>query len=317
MTKQITKISLATLLTSSSAIAIALPGVNNPGGGTIIQEGKLKMVYKNISMKRDKMFNASSEVANTKKLDANPTMHILALRYGFLKGMDLTLAIPYKDFKATAKLGVNDVVVDNKGLGDIVVMANKSLATIKDNGYSLSAGVGIKLPTGDTNKKFVKAPTATTGEIAPLPSQLGTGEYEYKAMVGYTNFLNDLRFDTNAIYTYRPKAKNDYDFGNELKVDLSLVKPITKTVNLGIEYNYKYNTKTSQGNDTTAAARANLPMKAFSGSAGYVTPQIQFVPFDMPKVHVDLGVSFLTNYNLKEEQPLERKRVVFRIGYLF
>ena len=71
------------------------------------------------------------------------------------------------------------------------------------------------------------------------------------------------------------------------------------------------------GDDTNAVLRSMLPFKAFSGTVGYVTPQIEFLPFSKPKVHFGVGVSFLANYNVDEYQPLEKQRLIFRFGYLF
>jgi hypothetical protein len=69
--------------------------------------------------------------------------------------------------------------------------------------------------------------------------------------------------------------------------------------------------------DANPQLKAMLPMKAFSGESGYITPQIQYVPFGIPKIHLSLGVSYLAHYDVKESQPLEKERVVFRLGYLF
>ncbi|RLA75112.1 MAG: hypothetical protein DRG78_20795, partial [Epsilonproteobacteria bacterium] len=104
---------------------------------------------------------------------------------------------------------------------------------------------------------------------------------------------------------------------DELSYDLSYIYGVTKNINLGIEYNGKYNTTTDMGTDTNPIMRAKLPFKAFSGTAGYITPQIEFLPFDKPKFHVGVAVSFLAHYNVDEYQPLEKQRVAIRIGYLF
>lgn len=119
------------------------------------------------------------------------------------------------------------------------------------------------------------------------------------------------------MYTYRPKATNDYDFGNELSYDLSLTSALTNKINVGLEYNGKYNSHTNMGNDTNPVLRSKLPFKAFSGTVGYITPEVEYVPFGKPKVHLGMGVSFLAHYNLAEYQPLEKTRYTFRLGYLF
>ena len=55
----------------------------------------------------------------------------------------------------------------------------------------------------------------------------------------------------------------------------------------------------------------------FDGSDEVTNPQIEYLPFGKPKIHVGVGVSILAHYNLKEYQPLEKTRVVARVGYLF
>ncbi|MCF6340784.1 MAG: transporter [Sulfurimonas sp.] len=219
--------------------------------------------------------------------------------------------------KATAKLGINDVAIDNSGIGDIILFSRYAVLPMNEYNFQLSIGVGIKLPTGSYNNGFKKAPALATVNT-PMPTQMGTGEAEYKVELGISKLLsNKNRIDFHTMYTYRPKAKNNYDFGNEISYGLSLVSAIANNINLGIEYNGKHNTKTNMGTDTNAQLRSMLPFKAFSGTVGYITPQIEFLPFGKPKIHVGVGISFLVNYNLKESQPLEKQKIVARIGYLF
>ncbi|MFT5661825.1 MAG: hypothetical protein ACI9TV_002472 [Sulfurimonas sp.] len=298
--------------------AQVIPGINSKGGAMTMPEGKLKMQIKNIYIKRNSMYNGTKEVTNAQNLDATANITLLGLAYGVSKDLDIKVIVPYKDIQATAKLGPNDVAIDNSGLGDIVVMARYVVLPMKEYGFQLSIGAGIKFPTGSTDDGFKKAPPFALNVNTPLPTQMGTGGYEYKAELGISKIIDkDMRVDFHTMYTYRPLAQNDYDFGNELSYDLSFTKAITKNVNLGIEYNGKYNTKTDIGNDTNPMLQAVLPFKAFSGTVGYITPEIEFMPFDKPKLHLGLGVSFLAHYNLSQYQPLEKQRIVFRIGYLF
>ena len=45
------------------------------------------------------------------------------------------------------------------------------------------------------------------------------------------------------------------------------------------------------GDDTSPILRSKLPFKALSGTVGYITPEIEFVPFGKPKIHVGVSVS--------------------------
>jgi len=298
--------------------ADVMPAINSKGGGMVLPEGKLKMEIKHINFKRNSMFDGSSEVQNRENLDATANITVVGLHYGLSKSTTVGVIIPYKNIEATATLGTNAVAIDNKGLGDIILGARHVLIPMDENGFQLGIDGGVKLPTGTTNGGFKIAPPIANGAYTPMPTQMGTGEFEYIIGLGVTKMVDEtLEIDAHAMYTYRPKAHNEYDFADEIAVDISGVKSITKQINIGLEYNFKYNTKTDMGDDTNAQLRAMLPFKAFSGSAGYITPQIEFLPFGKPKIHFGFGVSFLAHYDLKEYQPLEKEKFIFRIGYLF
>lgn len=298
--------------------ADVIPAMNSKGGAMVLPEGKVKMTLKHVQFDRENMFDGSSEVQNRESLDATANVTLLKLNYGLSKTTTVGLIVPYKNIEATAKLGTNDVAIDNSGVGDVILVARHVILPMSEYGYQLSIDGGVKLPTGSTDNGFKKAPAFATGIDTPMPTQMGTGEFEYKLGAGITYFVSDSwEVDAHTMYTYRPKAENNYDFGNEISFDLATTKAITNQFNIGIEYNFAYNTSTDMGSDTNAMLRSMLPFKAFSGSTGYVTPQIEFLPFGKPKIHFGFGVSFLANYDLKEYQPLEKKRFVFRVGYLF
>lgn len=298
--------------------AQVIPGINSKGGAMVLTEGKLKVGVKNIYFNRKNMYSATSEVNNKENLDATANITLFGLKYGVTKGMDITMILPYKKIDANAKLGANNIAIDNSGIGDAIIMGRYVAIPMSEYGFQVSVGAGLKLPTGSTDNGFKKAPSFASNINTPMPTQMGTGAFEYKAEMGVSTLIDEtLRVDFHTMFTYRPLAKYDYDFGNELSYDLSITKAVTNQINLGIEYNGKYNTQTDMGDDTNAILRSMLPFKAFSGTVGYITPQIEFLPFSKPKVHVGVGVSFLANYNVKEYQPLEKQRLVLRLGYLF
>jgi len=312
------KLLLPLLIGTALLNAQVIPGINSKAGGMTMPEGKLKMGIKHIYLKRDSMFNGTKEVSNNENLDATANITVVALRYGVSKNFDLLVALPYKQIQATAALGPNDVAIDNKGIGDMIVMAKYVVLPMQEFGFQLALGAGVKLPTGSTDSSFKTAPIFAQNTNTPMPTQMGTGAAEYKAELGISKLINNNnRIDFHTMYTYRPLAEHDYDFGDELSYDLSFTSAITKNINLGIEYNGKYNTSTDMGTDTNPILRAKLPFKAFSGTVGYITPQIEFMPFDKPKLHLGVGVSFLAHYNVDEYMPLEKQRVAIRIGYLF
>lgn len=305
---------LAPMLISADVI----PAINSKGGALVLPEGKLKMGITNVTFNRNSMFDGTSKIQNREKLDATANITTVALSYGLSNKTTVNAIVPYKNIEATAKLGINNVAIDNKGLGDIVLAARHVLVPMNNQNYQLSFDAGIKLPTGATNGSFKTVPAFASGINTPMPTQMGTGEFEYMVGLGLTMMIDESwEVDAHAMYTYRPKAHNNYDFGDETALNLSTTKAITNKLNIGVEYNIKYNTKTDMGEDTNAQLRSMLPFKAFSGTAAYVTPQVEFLPFSKPKVHIGFGVSFLAHYDLKEYQPLEKKKFIARIAYLF
>ena len=308
---------LGILLGNTATYADVIPGINSKGGGMLLPEGKLMLVYKNIHIDRKNMFDGSSEVPNLQQLDATANINLLVLSYGVTNNFNVALAVPYKQIEATAKLGTNNVAIDNSGIGDVIVMGRYKLNDMKEDGYQTALTFGVKLPTGSTDDGFKKAPPFALNVNTPLPTQMGTGKAEYKLGVGVSKLFGSGRVDAMSMFTYRPKAKHNYDFGNELSFDIGYTHAITEKFNIGLEYNGKYNSKTDMGQDTNPILRQMLPFKAFSGSVGYLTPQVQFLPFGKPKIFVDVGMSFLVHQNVKEYQPLEKNRIIIRFGYLF
>ena len=317
MTKKLTALSLGLILASTTLQADTIPTLDSKGGGMLLPEGKLKMIYKHIAFERTDMFDGSSEINNKEQLNAKVNVNVLVLNYGVSDSLNVAIAVPHKQIEATAKLGKHSVAIDNSGLGDILLMGRYKLNDMREDGYQTALIFGVKLPTGSTDDGFKKAPPFAKNINTPLPTQMGTGEAEYKLGLGISKVLGVGRVDANTMLTYRPKAEHDYDFGNELSYDIGYVYPLHEKFNVGVEYNGKYNSKTDMGEDTNPKLRQMLPFKAFSGTVGYITPQVQFLPFGKPKIHVDAGVSILAHQNVKEYQPLEKKRLVVRVGYLF
>jgi len=316
MKKQILGVAL---ISATFLNAQVIPGINSKGGAMVLPKGKIKAVLKHINFKRDTMYTGTDEVKNLQGLEATANITLLGLIYGITDKTTIRAVIPYKDFHAEASLPTTagfPVEIDNKGLGDIVVMLKHQIISMKDNDFALSIGVGVKFPTGSTDETFVKGPPFNPSMNTPLPTQLGTGKAEYKLGLGFSKvFENNMRIDAHTMYTNRPKAKNNYDFGDELSYDFGFVAGLNKNFNLGLEYNGKYNTDTDPGDDPEPVSP--FPFKAFAGSVGYVTPQVQWLPFDKPKLHIDFGISFLAHYNTKEYRSLEKERYTIRIGYLF
>ena len=162
------KIVFTTLAGLTLLNAQVIPGINSKGGAMTMPSGKLKMGIKYIQLKRDSMYNGTKEVTNLQNLDATAKIALLGLVYGVTDKFDVKVMMPYKSIEATAKLGPNAVAIDNSGLGDIVLMGRYVVLPMKDYGFQLSLGAGIKLPTGSTDSGFKTAPPFAINENTPM-----------------------------------------------------------------------------------------------------------------------------------------------------
>ena len=156
---------------------------------------------KYIHFDRNSMFDGSSEVPNKEQLDATANVNILMLKYGITNDFNIALITPYKNLEATAKLGPNNVAIDNSGVGDILLMGIYKLTDMKQDGYQTALKFGIKLPTGSTDDGFKKAPPFARNTNTPLPTQMGTGAAEYKLGIGVSKLFERARVDANAMFT--------------------------------------------------------------------------------------------------------------------
>jgi hypothetical protein len=106
-----TVLSLGVIMGMTQLCANVIPGINSKGGGMLLPEGKLKMVYRYINFNRNSMFDGSSEVPNKEQLDATANVNVLVLNYGITDNFNIAMAVPYKHIEATAKLGPNNVAI--------------------------------------------------------------------------------------------------------------------------------------------------------------------------------------------------------------
>jgi len=135
-------------------------------------------------------------------------------------------------------------VVDLKGLGDVMLLANYKLLDIRPDSSSKSIshevwiGGGIKLPTG----KFTIDPT-NPDVAAVANTQLGSGSTDFLLNLMYNVHINKLGITTTANYKINTANKEEYKFGNKFLASsfFYYALPVSNIVispNLGILYEH-------------------------------------------------------------------------------
>lgn len=93
------------------------------------------------------------------------------------------------------------------GIGDFNLMGIYKLINSKDNRHELNGGVGVKVPLGKFDEKGISGVNPSF--------QLGTGSWDYQAVLNYRFQRNKLAVLLNTDYTIKTENKKHYQFGNQ------------------------------------------------------------------------------------------------------
>jgi len=97
--------------------------------------------------------------------------------------------------------------ININGIGDFNLMGIYKLINSKDNKHELNGGVGMKVPLGNFDEKGISGVNPSF--------QLGTGSWDYQAVLNYRFQRNKLAILLNTDYTIKTENKKHYQFGNQ------------------------------------------------------------------------------------------------------
>ncbi|AYN00462.1 transporter [Chryseobacterium sp. 3008163] len=97
--------------------------------------------------------------------------------------------------------------ININGIGDFNLMGIYQLISSKDNIHQLNGGVGVKVPLGKFDEKGISGVNPSF--------QLGTGSWDYQAVLNYRFQKNKFALLLNTDYTIKTKNKKNYQFGNQ------------------------------------------------------------------------------------------------------
>lgn len=97
--------------------------------------------------------------------------------------------------------------ININGIGDASVMGIYQLMQSKDNTHQLNGGVGVKVPLGKFDEKGISGVNPSF--------QLGTGSWDYQAVLNYRFQKNKLAVLLNTDYTIKTENRKHYQFGNQ------------------------------------------------------------------------------------------------------
>ena len=173
---------------------------------------------------------------------------LLEINYGISNRFSVTALFSYIRQQRTIFNNSSENELTASGLGDIVLMTKYNILPFSIfNNNELSLGLGVKIPTGNSNLRI-------NNILIPADMQPGSGAIDGIFWGTYTKrefFFNNLTFITNV--SYRLNGNNDrfgnsndgYSFGNELIGILGLNYPLSSIFDLLISFKYRNTAKDS------------------------------------------------------------------------
>ncbi len=247
-------------------------GPCNMSGGTIFKPGKMAVAIKYLSFEKDHLYDGGDEISGiyNGKFNKEEDIIITGIRYGINKKYDIRLSIPYyrKTLKRhcyvnTPKQEVSEI--SNNGIGDITMMGRYSFLSQRENDpCSLAIGLGVKMPTGDCDKKN-PLPFSKKFEYLGPGFQLGTGSWDPKVELGFTKRYLRSRFDSHFMYTWGNEGEHGLEKGDILKYSLGYTYAVSKKYDLQLELN---------GIKADKSFNNNEIMESSGGSTIFLTPGV-------------------------------------------
>lgn len=258
-------------------------------GAHVVPQGKWRAEVHWTQMKDDEIRSNGSAVYPN--MDMEMSRVINEIYYGLPKDMHLRLVIPYVDNEMSGTMMSTPMNGDAKGLGDSMVILKKRFYNDMASGWSLAAGLGIKLPTGKNDEKFTDSNMMTLkfydDNRLPITMQPGTGEFDPILTAYLTKSDSRGSWHGHLMYIHTSEAENNVDPGNKLMFHLARNLPITDRFILVGEVNGM-----SQGDDDYPGRTISAGLDRH-GTVINLTPGLQFKPTknSMFEVAVKIPVS--------------------------
>lgn len=277
-----------------------------PGAG--YPKGQYGIIFKYITFEKDDLYDGSSKedfVSKQKPKPYEQTMHkyIATFRVGLFESVDARLIVPFLDKEMKRKSLTQDVTDDNSGIGDIKLIGRyQVLSQKKGNPIFLALGLGVKMPTGDTDEK-------DQGKYLPSFLQTGTGSWDPIFEIAGTKMFGRSRIDGVITYNLTTEGEwgtSDFERGNHFKYDLGYGFAISRHFDLELELNGNYRQKNKVD---------DIKKETSGGHIIYITPGIH-IKF-MKKSHFALGVPIVVYRDLNGPRLSEDYRIVGKLAFVF
>jgi len=195
---------------------------------------KLKIRFNYYYMNKSEFIDGNDSVTNPNRKEVTINKELVRIFYGLTDDLMIIGFLPYFD-KKLEMIDKSGKKIEKKtnGIGDIDIRAKYRFLKQSPGGPWLSMAVasGIKFPTGEDDEK-------QNDVLLPSPVQSGSGSTDYiLGLFASRKFSKNFFLHSNIIYQICTEGANDYEFGDKLFYNLSMVKPLNAKFDLTVELN--------------------------------------------------------------------------------
>lgn len=172
-------------------------------------------------------------------IDMKMSMTMLHLMYAYSDNLTMIFATHYMDFSMQHKTRMGmQFTTNSKGMGDSELVLNYLFKQDSDDENRWIMHTALILPTGSIDEKDM----TPMGHVQlPYAMQLGTGSYQVKLGVDYTQ-IKERYIISSQIFVQSPVNDNDagYQIGEKILANLNYIYSLNDQLSLNFTLGYQW-----------------------------------------------------------------------------
>ena len=289
-------------------------GAVSSSNGNVYEKGKYGVILKYETVKESHLYKGSEKVDFTrpekgakpgKKCSERSTQKVmLTLRAGLFENMDARLVIPYLHKEMQRKSFKKNFVNTNEGLGDLKLIGRYSLLSQrKKDPLNLAVGLGLKIPTGKTDREN------SDGDCLPGYLQPGSGSWDPIFEVGAHKVFGRSMISSHLMYQLSTEGKlgeQKFEKPDVFSYNAAYIYALTKVLDAQIELNGKVKGK---------AKLEGISQDNTGGHMVHLTPGLHIKFYR--GMHFGASISLPVYRNLNGTQLSEEYSVLTKLAITF
>lgn len=288
-------------------------GAVNSSNGGVYKKGQYGIILKYITYDQDELYDGTDSIDYTRPAQGEKPSKTIkeksynqfqaTLRAGIAENIDARVIIPFIDKELERQSYNMDFSEDNSGIGDIkVVTKYQFLSQKKKDPFNLALGIGLQVPTGDTDE------TDSSGST-PGYLQTGSGSWDPILELGAHKVIRSHWFSTYFMYKMSTEGELgdiDYEKPDVFKYNFAYAYGLSNLFDLEIELN---------GEAKNKAEKDGVEQENSGGHMVFLTPGVHIKFYK--QMHFDVGVAFPVYRDVNGTQVTENYRFVSKLACKF